>query len=104
MPIDPLYQHIWPAYVHPLMWVRNAVYSDMDAFADVVVEVPADSTTAAVHRREPASVRRPPWWLPWWRGAVLGVPTVVLLGAVEQIGPLGPGAAATWLALNWWLH
>ena len=101
-PYLPNYRFLKPAYVHPLTPVKNHVYSDMHAFADVTVEVATGSDHATVTRHE--SPRRPPPWLPYWRGALLGVPSLVLLGAVDHIGPLGPAGAALWLGLNWWLH
>ena len=76
----------------------------MEPFADVVVAVPEKSATAVVERREPTAVRRPPEWLQLWRGLVLGLPTAVMVGAVDHVGPLGPVSAAVWLGLNWWLY
>lgn len=99
----PSYRFLRPAYVHPLNPVRNAVYSDMHAFADVFVKVPDGSTVASVRRVSAEHVRRPPWWMPLWRGVVLGVPSLVLLGLVDRVGPLGPAGAACWLGLSWWL-
>ena len=103
-PYLPNYAFLRPAYVHPLTPVKNFVYSDMVAFADAVVEVPEGASTAVVHAIDPAARRRPPWWMEYWRGLLLGAPTAVLVGAVDRIGPLGPTAAAVWLGLNWWLH
>jgi len=96
------YRFLVPAYVHPLQWVKNGVYSDMHKFADVVVEVPP-GTTEAVLITNPNPARPPPW-LPLWQAAVVGVPTAVMVGAVGQVGPIGPATAAAWLTLNWWLH
>ena len=101
-PYLPRYRFLKPAYVHPLNFARNMIYHDMHAFADAIVEVPEGEMTAIVNRN--AHPRRPPAWMPYWRGAVLGVPTAVLMGAVDHIGPLGPAAAAVWLGLNYWLH
>lgn len=103
-PYLPRYRFMKPAYVHPLNPVRNAVYSDMALFADAIVQVPAGATEATVRRVAADHVRRPPRWMPYWRGLVLGVPTAVLLGAVDHIGPIGPATAAAWLTLNWWLY
>ena len=99
---QPAYRFLKPSYVHPLNPVRNVVYADMRAFADVVVEVPPGSD-AAVVATNPAP-RRPPRWMPYWRGLVIGGPTLVLVGAVDHIGPIGPAGAAIWLGLNWWLY
>ena len=101
-PYMPKYRPLRPSYVHPLNPVRNHVYGNMEAFADVVVEVPAGSDAAVVSRNP--SPRRPPRWMPYWRAAVIGGPTLVLVGAVDHIGPMGPMAAAIWLGANWWLH
>ena len=98
----PRWRFLKPAYVHPLNPVRNYVYHDMHAFADVIVEV-AEGTDVASVRRIPAP-RRPPAWIPYWRGLVLGLPTAVLIGAVDHVGPIGPVGAAMWLGLNWWLY
>ena len=101
-PYMPKYRPLRPSYVHPLNPVRNHVYGNTEAFADVVVEVPAGSDAAVVSRNP--SPRRPPRWMPYWRAAVIGGPTLVLVGAVDHIGPMGPMAAAIWLGANWWLH
>ena len=49
-PYMPKYRPLRPSYVHPLNPVRNHVYGNMEAFADVVVEVPAGSDAAVVSR------------------------------------------------------
>ena len=102
-PYLPRYRFLRPAYVHPLNPVRNAVYSDMHEFADVLVEVEDGATLAKARRVPPERVRRPPGWMRYWRGFVLGAPSVVLIGLVDHIGPIGPATAAVWLGLNWWL-
>ena len=79
----------------------------MHKFADVIVEVPQGSATAVVTRRDPTAVARPPRWMVSWkldRIVVIGIPAGVLLGLVEQVGPVGPVVASVWLALNWWLY
>ena len=101
-PYLPRYRFLKPAYVHPLSVARNLVYYDMRRFADVLVEVPEGETKAVIKRN--VNPQRPPVWMPYWRGVVLGVPTAILIGAVDQIGPLGPMAAGVWLGLNYWLH
>ena len=83
--------------------VRNALYSDMHAFADVIVAVAPGETIATTHRVPAESIRRPPQWMPLWRAAVLGIPSLVLTGWIDGIGPIGPVSAALWLGLNWWL-
>ena len=60
------YRFLKPAYVHPLYPVKNAVFSDMERYADVVVEVPSGSTDATVRPVDAISRRRPPSWLPYW--------------------------------------
>ena len=40
----------------------------------------------------------------YWRGFVLGAPSLVMVGLVDSIGPIGPASAALWLGLNWWLY
>lgn len=102
-PYLPNYRFREPAYVHPLSPVRNWVYRDMHAFADVLVEVAPGSVVAVARRVAEEHVRRPPAWMPAWRGLVLGAPSLVLVGLVGSIGPLGPAGAAVWLGLNWWL-
>ena len=104
VPLDARYAYEHPAYVHSLHFARNAVYSEMEGFADVVVHVPPGATAAEVRARRAADVRRPPRWLGWWSAAELVLPTAVLVGAIEHIGPMGPAAAAAWLGLRWWLH
>jgi len=102
----------------------------MREYANAIVDVPKGSMRAQVVI--PVNPpRRPPAWLPAWQvslpffyflsqklnfyfaldqspgngqALVVVVPAGVLVGAVHQIGPLGPAAAATWLGLNWWLH
>ena len=88
--------------MHPLRISQNVVFSDMHEYADAVVHVPARSDVAVVEPRP--YPRRPPAWLPWWRGVVIGAPTLVLVGAVDHIGPVGPVTAAVWLGVNWWLY
>jgi hypothetical protein len=39
-----------------------------------------------------------------WRAASVGGPTLILVGAVDHIGPMGPVAAAVWLGMCWWLY
>ena len=89
-----------PAFVHPLSPARNLIYSNMREFADVIVRV-KDETAVVDKRRDP---RRPPPWLPMWRAASVGGPTLILVGAVDHIGPMGPVAAAVWLGMCWWLY
>ena len=101
-PDSPKFRFLRPAYAHPLSWVRNAVYSNMDAFADAVVVVPDGETRAVVERRR--SPRRPPPYLPLLRTATMAGPALVLVGAVDHIGPVGPVCAAVWLGLSWWLY
>ena len=101
-PYLPRYRFLRPAYVHPLNPARNWVYHDMHEYANAIVEVPEGETAAVVKRN--AQPKTPPAWMPYWRGAVLGVPTAILVGAVDHVGPLGPVAAAVWLGLNFWLH
>lgn len=103
-PYLPKYRFCRPAYVHPLNPIRNVVYSDMHPFADVTVEVAPGTTRAVPRRTPPERVRRPPRWMPLWRGFVLGAPSVVLIGLVDHIGPVGPAGATVWLVLNWWLY
>jgi hypothetical protein len=81
----------------------NMVYSDMREYADALVEVPPGQTTAVVTTPNLAP-RRPPDWLQLWQTLVVFTPPAVMIGLVGQIGPFGPAAAATWLALNWWLQ
>jgi len=90
------------AYAHPLSPLRNAAYADTEAYADVVVAVPAGASAAVATWND--RPRRPPRWLPAVDALTIGGPTLVLCGAVDHVGPLGPGAAALWLGLNWWLH
>lgn len=104
VPRDPSYQFIAPARVHPLHWASNYVYSDMHKFARVVVEVPTNTATAQVTARKPEEVVQPPRWLLYYRAAAVAAPTAVLVGAVDQIGPIGPIVAGVWLGLNWWLY
>lgn len=101
---DENYRYELPAYVHPLYLTRNTVYSDMTQFASAVVSCPPGQVTAEVQKRDPAKIRDPPQWLRAWSAAVVGMPALVLIGAMDQIGPLGPTAAAAWLGLNWWLY
>ena len=54
-------------------------------------------------KRDTEDNRRPPAWMPYWRGIVLGVPTAVLVGAVDQTGRLAL-QRPPWLGLNYWLH
>ena len=103
-PYLPNHRFRRPAYVHPLNPVRNLVYADMHQFADAIVEVAPGTQHAVVRRPPPASVRRPPWWMGYWRGFVLGAPSLVMVGLVDSIGPIGPASAALWLGLNWWLY
>lgn len=103
-PYLPNYRFRRPAYVHPLNPVRNVVYANMHAFADVLVEVAPGTQHAVVRRPPPSSVRRPPRWMAYWRGFVLGAPSLVMVGLVDHIGPLGPASAALWLGLSWWLY
>ena len=86
--------------MHPLSPARNLIYSDMREFADIIVSV-KDETAVVDKRRHP---RRPPPWLPMWRAASVGGPTLILVGAVDHIGPMGPVAAAVWLGVCWWLY
>ena len=72
----------------------------MREFADVIVRI-KDETAVVDKRRDP---RRPPPWLPMWRAASVGGPTLILVGAVDHIGPMGPVAAAVWLGMCWWLY
>ena len=60
-----------------------------------------DEKAVVDKRRNP---RRPPPWLPMWRAASVGGPTLILVGAVDHIGPMGPVAAAVWLGMCWWLY
>ncbi len=90
------------AYVHPLSPARNLIYSNMREFADVIVSVKPDTESAVVDRMK--HPRRPPPWLPMWRAASVGGPTLILVGAVDHIGPMGPVAAAVWLGMCWWLY
>lgn len=103
-PRDPEYGFLAPAFVHPLLPVRNWVFSDMSRFASATVSVPAGGSTAVVRRRPSASVRRPPSWMPYWNGLTLAVPSAVLVGMVDHVGPIGPMAAAAWLGFRWWLY
>ena len=90
------------AYVHPLSPARNLIYSNMREFADVIVSVKPDTESAVVDKMK--HPRRPPPWLPVWRAASVGGPTLILVGAVDHIGPMGPVAAAVWLGMCWWLY
>lgn len=103
-PKDKDYRYELPAYVHPLYLMRNTIYSDMTQFASVVVSCPPGEVAAVVQKCDVSKIRNPPKWIQFWSGAVVGVPTLVLVGAMDQIGPLGPTAAAFWLGLNWWLY
>ena len=68
--------------------------------------VRATGRTLRRQRSNPSggSVRRPPAWMPYWRGLVLGVPTAVLVGVVDHVGPVGWFGSAAWLLANWWLY
>ena len=89
-----------PAFVHPLSPARNVIYANMREFADIIVSV-KDERAVVDKRKHP---RRPPPWLPVWRAASVGGPTLILVGAVDHIGPMGPVAAAVWLGMCWWLY
>ena len=89
-----------PAFVHPLSPARNLIYANMREFADVIVRV-KDETAVVDRMKHP---RRPPPWLPVWRAASVGGPTLILVGAVDHTGPMGPVAAAVWLGMCWWLY
>ena len=94
------YEFKRPAYVHPLSPARNLIYSNMREFADVIVSVKDE--TAVVDKMKHS--RRPPLWLPVWRAASIGGPTLILAGFVDHVGPIGPAAAAVWLGMCWWLY
>lgn len=68
------------------------------------VEVPHREVAATVRARATAEIRRPPPWLSAWLAVVVVVPTLICLGLVQAIGPIGPTAAAGWLLLLWWLY
>ena len=101
MCIRDRYEFKRSAFVHPLSPARNLIYANMREFADVIVSVKEDETAVVDKRRDP---RRPPPWLPMWRAASVGGPTLILVGAVDHIGPMGPVAAAVWLGMCWWLY
>jgi hypothetical protein len=68
------------------------------------VEVPRGEVAATVRARAANEIKRPPAWLSTWYAVVVLVPTLICLGLVQAIGPIGPTAAAAWLLLLWWLY
>lgn len=96
------YKCIKSAMVHPLKPIRNSYYDDMKEFASAVVEVPPGSDKAVVRSQNPT--KKPQPWLQYLSLGMVYVPAAVLVGLVDHVGPLGPTAAAAWLAANWWLY
>lgn len=92
-------------FVHPLYALRNRVYADMDAFADVLVRVPEGTDEAVVERQPPEARLRPPTYLPWLNGVWFGVSAAALLGFFDGPEPVqhlsAGGIAMAWLVLNY---
>lgn len=100
---DPNFQYILPTYVHPLKPGRNIFYDDMRIFASAIVTVP-EGTTRAIVEAVPKPPRKPEPFLRYISFGCIYGPAAILVGLVDQIGPIGPTVAAVWLFLNWWLH
>jgi len=100
---DPDYKYLKSAMVNPLKPIRNTFYNDMTKLAHAIVRVEPTGTKATVERfHRPARIPGP--WLNLVSGATIWVPAAVMVGLVGQIGPLGPTAAACWLAASWLLY
>jgi hypothetical protein len=96
------FKFIKSAMVSPLKPIRTQFYDDMKDFASVIVHVPTGTDRAQVLAQNPKKV--PEKWLQYFTLASIYVPAAVSAGLVDSIGPIGPAAAAAWLAANWWLY
>lgn len=102
------YEEAHATYVHPLYFLRNFVYADMDKFADVIVTVPQGSDVAVARRVAPAERLRPPRYLPYVNAAWVATTAAAILGFFDGPEPVrtisASACAATWLLLNWWTY
>jgi hypothetical protein len=102
------YEPTRSTFVHPLYFLRNFIYKDMERFADVVVTVPEGSDVALARRVPPSEVRRPPTYLPFVNLAWVATTAAAILGFFDGPEPVrtisASACAATWLLLNWWTY
>jgi hypothetical protein len=102
------YEETRCTYVHPLYFLRNAIYADMDKFADVLVAVPEGSDVAVARRVPPSDRLRPPTYLPYVNAAWVATTAAAILGCFDGPEPVrtisASACAATWLLLNWWTY
>mmetsp|Transcript_36406 Transcript_36406/g.90597 ORF Transcript_36406/g.90597 Transcript_36406/m.90597 type:complete len:485 (+) Transcript_36406:49-1503(+) len=100
--IYPGFKCLRSAMVSPLRPIRTEVYDNMKDYANVVVRVPPGTDRAQVQKQIPSKV--PQKWLQYWSLLNVYIPAGISAGLFSHIGPLGPTAAAGWLAANWWLY
>ena len=101
-PVYDGFKFVRSAMVSPIKPIRTQFYDDMKDFAKVIVHVPPGTNRAQVIAQTPEKV--PEKWLQYYSLASIYVPAAVSAGLVSHIGPIGPAAAAAWLAANWWLY
>lgn len=96
------FQYLRSAYVHPLRPIRNVWYQDPVEFANAIVSVPDGRKEAIVEAKTPSKQPKKIFLVISLANAV--VPAAIMVGLVENIGPMGPISAAVWLGLNYWLY
>lgn len=90
------------AMVSPLKPIRTEYYDNMKDFANCIVRVPPGTDVAKALKQDPLKV--PEKWLQYWSLMSIYIPAAVSAGLFSHVGPIGPSAAAAWLAANWWLY